>query len=279
MKGLLYLASVLVLSVGVTLFLLPGRTDTLFSWTVNPPLTAAFLGAAYLAAFVLELLGARETLWARARVAVPAVLTFTVLTLIATLFHIDKFHFGPGFSSFTQAGTWVWLLVYALVPVAMIVVLAQQLRRPGIDPPREVPMPGWIRTVLFLQAVVGVGLGTALFIAPAWAAERFWSWPLTALTGRAVGAWLIGLGIAAGHMAWENDWLRARAGAISFSAFGLLQLAALLRFGLPGSPAYDLPVVEWSDWQAWAYVLLLLSVFAVGAYGWLASAHPARTAR
>ena len=79
------------------------------------------MGAAYLAAFVLEFLGARETIWARARVAVPAVLVFTVLTLVATLLHIDKFHFGPEFSLLTQAGTWVWLLIYAIVPVGMVV--------------------------------------------------------------------------------------------------------------------------------------------------------------
>ena len=93
----------------------------------QPPLTAAFLGAAYLSAFVIEFLSARETLWARARIAVPAVLLFTILTLVATILHIDKFHFGGEFRLITQAGTWVWMLVYAIVPVAMSVLLVQQL--------------------------------------------------------------------------------------------------------------------------------------------------------
>ena len=198
MKWLLYIASVLVLLIGLTLFLFPGRTDTLFSWTVNRPLTAAFLGAAYLAAFVLEFLSARESLWARARVAVPAVLLFTILTLVATLLHIGKFHFGPAFSLFTQAGTWVWLLVYAIVPVTMSVLLVLQPRVPGIDPPRHAPMPGWIRLAFSFQAAVMLLLGITLFIVPKQTADVFWPWLLSPLTGRAMGPG-----------SWGSGWLPA----------------------------------------------------------------------
>jgi hypothetical protein len=56
------------------------QTETYFAWTIHPPLTAAVLGAGYWASFVLELLSARERLWARTRVAVPAVLLFSTLT-------------------------------------------------------------------------------------------------------------------------------------------------------------------------------------------------------
>ena len=59
---ILYIASFLVLSVGLSLYLLSQKTDTYFSWTINPPLTAAFLGAGYLASFLTELLAARESI-------------------------------------------------------------------------------------------------------------------------------------------------------------------------------------------------------------------------
>lgn len=271
MKWLLYIASALVLAVGTTLFLFPGRTDTLFSWTVNPALTAAFLGAAYLSAFVLEFLGARETLWARARVAVPAVLTFTFLTLIATLLHIDKFHFGSAFGLFTQAGTWVWLLVYAIVPVAMAVLLVLQLRAPGTEPPRSVPMPIWIRLVYAGQATIMILLGIVFFVVPKPAADLVWPWMLTPLTGRAVGAWLVGVGIAAGQIAWENDWLRARIGAISYTLFGFLELVVLLRFASAQDPATGYPILAWGDLRTWIYLLFLVSILAAGAYGWWAA--------
>jgi hypothetical protein len=271
MKLLLYVASVLVLMVGASLFLFPHRTDTLFSWTVNPALTAAFLGAAYWSAFVLEFLAARETLWARARIAVPAVLLFTFLTLIATLLHIDKFHFGPAFSLLTQAGTWVWLLVYALVPVAMAVLLVLQVRKPGIDPPRDAAIPGWIRLVFNAQAAIMILLGIALFVMPKPTAELIWPWTLTPLTGRAIGAWLLGVGVAAGHIAWENDWLRARAGTIAYALFGVLELIVLLRFATALDPVSGYPIVDWRDLRLWIYFLFLLSILAAGTYGWWAA--------
>ncbi len=59
---LLYLASFLVLSVGLSVYLLSEKTGVYFSWTINPPLSAAFLGAGYLASFLLEFLSARESM-------------------------------------------------------------------------------------------------------------------------------------------------------------------------------------------------------------------------
>ena len=97
----------------------------------------------------MELLGSREKLWAGTRITVPAVFLFTSLTLLATLIHLDNFHFGAGFDLITQAGTWVWLLVYASVPIAMVVLLIPQLRVPGDDPPRRLPISGVMRTILW----------------------------------------------------------------------------------------------------------------------------------
>lgn len=65
MRRLLYVNSTLVLIIGIPLYLLSERTDTYFAWTIDPPLTAAALGAGYWASFVLELLSAREGRWAR----------------------------------------------------------------------------------------------------------------------------------------------------------------------------------------------------------------------
>src|SRR5947208_5806708 len=92
MRIMLVVAAVLVFSVGGSLTLLPLQTDRFFAWTIATPLTAGFLGAAYWSACVLELLAARERFWVYARIAVPTVLLFTVLTLIVTLVHLDKFH-------------------------------------------------------------------------------------------------------------------------------------------------------------------------------------------
>ena len=193
-----------------------------------------------------------------------AVLLFTALTLVATLIHLDRFHFGaPLF--ITRAGTWVWLAVYAGVPVAMSVLLALQLPAPGGDPVREAPLPRWVRLVAGLQGLVMLVLGAALFLMPQVTAP-LWPWTLSALTGRAIGAWLIGVGTSAVHMVWENDWPRVKAAMLSYALFGLLEILAVLRYS--GTP-------DWSSPGAWVYAAFLLSVAAVGLYGWLASRRPA----
>ena len=98
MRRLLYTASVLVLLAGIQLFVFTGRTDSFFAFTVANPLAAAFLGAAYWAAVAIEALAGRQAVWANARIAVPAVLVFTILTLAVTLTHLGQLHLGGRFA-------------------------------------------------------------------------------------------------------------------------------------------------------------------------------------
>src|SRR5207249_3583692 len=140
-------ASSLVFLAGLQLSLLTEQTDTYFAWTIAPPLTAAFLGAAYWAAVPVELIAARETVWAKARVAVPAIWLFTTLTLVATLVHFDRFHFSSPMAS-AQGAAWFWLAIYAGVPVAMLLIGWLQIRAPGGDPPRGSPAPTWMRVLV-----------------------------------------------------------------------------------------------------------------------------------
>jgi hypothetical protein len=260
MRLILLVASVLVLSVTISLYLLTEQTDRYFAWTIGLPLTAAFLGSGYGASFLLEYLSSRERIWARARLAVPAVLLFTTLTLIATLLHLEPFHFDSP-HLITRAGTWVWMIVYGGVPPALALVWLHQVRQPGSDPPIIAPIPGWMRLLLTSQAAVMLLLGAALFIWPTVVAP-IWPWALTALTGRVVGAWLVGIGTVAAHAAWENDWVRVENMMISYLAFAVLQFVALLRY--PDAVAWDSP-------GAWLYVLFQLTVLAAGLYGWLAA--------
>ena len=74
----------------------------------------------------------------------------------------------------------------------------------------------------------------------------------------AVGAWLIGLGVAAANMAWEGDWRRVLPVSAMFAVFGALELVVLLRF---------VGDVAWGGARAWIYCLFLLCVLAVGLYG------------
>jgi len=266
MRWLLLVASVLVFIIGIPLFLLSGQTDRYFAWTISVPLTAAFLGAGYWSSFFIEFVAARERVWANSRVAVPAVFVFTALTLVATLVHLDLFHLGSSFAGITQIGTWTWMVVYVSVPILLAALWLIQLRLPGGDPPRRTPMSGGVRLAIYLLAAGMLVVGVALFVAPL-GAGVLWPWELTPLTGRAVGAWLIGLGVAAAHMARERDWRRVLPASAMFAVFGALELVVLFRF---------LGDVVWSGVRAWIYLLFLLSMLAVGLYGLYAARTPER---
>jgi len=257
MRWLLFTASVLVLLAGIQLFVFTGHTGQFFAWTIGNPLAAAFLGAAYWAAVPIEALAARQALWANARIAVPAVLVFTVLTLAATLTHLSRLHLGAGFATGTQIVTVAWIAIYVLVPALLVILLAVQVRTPGVDPPRSVGLPAWLYVVLVVQAIVLLGLGIALFAAPGQAAP-LWPWKLTPMMAQATGAWLISLGVAAGHALAERDARRLRPAAV-----GYILLAVLLSIALARYPDQ----FEWRSASGILFLIFLATMLLTGAVG------------
>jgi hypothetical protein len=254
LRRLLFIASVLVLLAGLQLFVFTGRTDHFFAWTIANPLAAAFLGAAYWASVPLEALAGRQALWANARIAVPAVLVFTVLTLAATVTHLGQLHLGAGFPAGTQIVTVTWIAIYVLVPALLLILLAVQARTPGTDPPRSARLPGWLCVLLAVQAVVLLGLGIALFAVPAQAAP-VWPWALTPMMAQATGAWLISLGVAAGHAVLERDARRLRP-----AATGQILLAVLLAVALARYPH----LFEWRSASGIVYLIFLVTMLLTG---------------
>ena len=158
------LTAFVVFTALATVSLLPmgGSTETTFAWTIASRPNASFLGAAYVAGFVLSVLALRRRRWSEIRVSVVTVTVFTVLTLVPTLLHLHKFHLMAGAGTARMAG-WVWLVVYLIVPVAGIVVLVRQTRlarRSGGAVDRRErrvvvrPMPAPLAALLILQGIV-----------------------------------------------------------------------------------------------------------------------------
>jgi hypothetical protein len=256
-RWLLVIASVLVALAGIQLFVFTGRTGSFFAWTIVNPLAAAFLGACYWAAVPIEALAGRQPVWANARIAVPAVFVFTVLTLVATLTHLGQFHLGSQFPAGARIVTVGWIAIYVLVPVLMLIALAVQSRVPGADPPRQAGLPAWTCAVLAGQAIVLLGAGVALFAAPGPAA-RVWPWTLTPLAAQATGAWLISLGVAAGHALAERDARRLRPAAAGAAVLAVLQVAALARYP---------HLFAWHSASGIVYLIVLATVLLTGAAG------------
>ncbi len=126
---------------------------------------------------------------------------------------------------------------------------------------RKLPLIWLLRLGLSLGNLweESLALGLALFLAPELVAATWWPWALTALAGRAVAAWLLGLGVAVAHSVWEADYGRVRAGTASLAVFGLLQFVALARYG---------SAVDWARPVTWGYMMLMVSFVVVGVVGW-----------
>lgn len=235
------------------LFFLTTHTDRYFAWTIEPPLTAAVLGANYLASTFLAVVAARKSTWAHGRISISVALVFAPITTAATFIHLDNFHLDTFYG-------WFWVSAYAVYPPMLAVLLLRQLRTPGGDPPGEIPLPAWVRVLLGLQAVLLLPLGVVMFAAPG-VADRLWPWELTPLTSRALSAWVLAFGVLAAHAIRENDLDRTHAALATYPVFGALHVIALARF--PGD-------VRWNAAGAWIYTALIATTFLLGLYGWLA---------
>jgi len=257
-RGWLNFATAVEIVAVLQLYFFSTSTDKYFAWTIAVPLTAAFLGAGFGAGFILVFLYRNETLWANARVALPGVLVFTLLTLLATFIHFDKFHIVSSTLPTAVFFSWVWLIIYSAAPIVQAIAIWQQTRAAGGDPPRQHPLPAWLKIALGSHVAIMLLVGIPLFLAPA-VVSPLWPWALTLLTARAVSAWVIGIGVILGHALWENEWSRIRGGALAYAVYSAMQIIALFRFPdqIIFGPSF------------WMYIAILVSGVGLGWYGWI----------
>ena len=107
---------------GALLFIGAEETADWFSWTIEPPLTAAFLGGVYWAAAVLFWHTSGLSGWAALRTAAAAEAVAAAGLLVATLIHLDKFHhdlFG-----------YFWITVYAIAAPVIVRARGRALASP-----------------------------------------------------------------------------------------------------------------------------------------------------
>ena len=212
----------------------PRRPTETFAWTIEPPLTAAFIGAGYAAGFVLVVLSLRDPVWAHSRVPVLTIFVFVVLTLVATLLHINRMHFDDDFGGLdflAKAAAWFWLAVYVVVPVAMLVAARPAGARARATTRRRATRCPWLlRVALAVESAVLLVVGAAALRRPddggvglAVAADAVhragWSPP-----GCSPSAW------RRRWRRWPATCARLRTAAIAYTVFGVLVLVAVARF-------------------------------------------------
>ena len=254
-RWLLGVFSALTLLAFVSLFLMASRTDRYFAWTIAPSATAAFVGAAYGAGCLLVVMSLRERWWSRVRVPFVTVLVFTVVTLAATLLHLDPFHFdAPGVIA--RGAAWFWVAVYVIVPLGMLLMLVAQERLPQVDPPGRMPLPRGLAAVLVVQGAVFLTVGAVLFADPG-TESALWPWQLTPLTARTVAAWLLAFGAGTVLALLDRDLDRLELAAVAYAVFGALEIAVLLLYA---------DVVRWDSPATYGYLALTASTVLSGAY-------------
>jgi hypothetical protein len=243
---------VLALANGLFLYLAPSQAAVHYAWSIKPPVSAAFIGAGFLAGSVVTALVLFATKrWRSLQTLPPALWVLATSLLVATIVHHAKFKFG-------YPPTWLWLIVYAGVPLAVPVLVYRQRRtaesRPATDPA--------LRPTRVLSAIFGVLLlagATALYAAPV-AVGKHWPWLLTPLLGRVVAAWyalfgtmLVSCAIGLRHAS------EAVLPYVTLAAWCLLLLALPLLYSADvhtGTTAFWL-------WTAGMVVLLALALHAL----------------
>lgn len=231
------------------LFFLTTHTDKFFAWTIKPSLTAAILGANYIASTFLAIFASRKHLWAEGRVSVSVALVFAPITTAATFIHLNKFHLHSFFG-------WFWIVAYGIYPVMLAIYLVKQLKTPGRDPERTQPLPGWVKGLLALHGLL-IPLGLIMFFSPS-SMFGWWPWQLTPLTARALSAWVLAFGVLGVQNIWENDLRRVEVAFLTYPVFAVLHIVGLLRFSSD---------FRWGSLPGWAYLIFLVITTVLGVFG------------
>jgi len=182
----LWLPLVLAAGNGFFLYFLPWLAETLYAWSIKPPVNAAFMGAGYLTGVVacaLAVFAAKY--WRSVR---PLVLPFGLLGIGlfgATILHADKFFW-------TYPLTWIWTLIYFILPPGVAIVWIAHERVPTQFPAAD-PRLSAVRWVCWPLGVVLVVGGVFVYFAPESIANN-WPWQVTPLLLRCFASWYLLMG-------------------------------------------------------------------------------------
>jgi hypothetical protein len=246
-------ATMLVAFAAIPLFFFSEKTNEYFAWTIQPPLSAAFLGAGYWAVTLAVILALRDSEWTRVRIVLPVLATGVTAILLATLLHLDRFHLNsPIFTA--QMEAWAWLILYVGLIPALGLAVFKQRQEQGSELPRQAPFPTWLRGLMGLLGGLMLLIGVAMFIAPLQVAP-IWGWTLTPLTGRMAASWFTAIGVSLLVGVRENEYSRVYVAASALVAYAVLQALNLVRYSA---------TIQWGQPNIWLFVAILLALFVIG---------------
>lgn len=180
------------------LILFPAHTDSLFFWTIRPPINAGLFGALYLGGAAAVGYATWRNMWEPARFLVPILVTAGVLISGVTFLHLDSFT--PGVRLV------YWLVVYVGAPLLAALIYFDQERR-GANWRVAVPVRPITRSIATITGALVVVAGVLLIIRPETAVAQ-WPWPTGPLMVRIFAAWFAAFGAGLLWFQVERDWRR-----------------------------------------------------------------------
>jgi hypothetical protein len=159
------------------LLLVPGQTRALFAWPIQPAVTAAILGSAYVAGSYFFIRVVTGTPWHLVAGGFPPVIVFVWMAGVATLLHLDRLN-----DSGLPLIAWVALYVVTPLLVPVIYLSNRSRARP---PPAGRQLQDGMRLLLGLSGGAVLIAALVAFVSPATIIET-WPWQLTPLTLRVV---------------------------------------------------------------------------------------------
>lgn len=121
--GFLMGQGVIVTLLAVMLFIFPSLMSSLWPWKVTPLLAQMYAGP-LLSYGIGSLLYARQRSWSEIRPVVPAMLAFTLTTLVISVMHRNLFSAG-------ELTDWIWFVLFGAGSAGLAVLTSGVLRRGG----------------------------------------------------------------------------------------------------------------------------------------------------
>lgn len=178
---------VLAIANGAFLYLFPSQAEPDYAWAIAPPVSAAYIGAGYLAGALASALALNAGSFASIRPLAPALFVLSIVLLAATLIDADRFRWD-------YPATWLWTAVYAGVPLGILYLWTRQTRIAGAAARPGRGAPGSLRAVSIALGAVLVLIAIILFLAPQSLLDD-WPWAITPLMSRVFAGWFALAGV------------------------------------------------------------------------------------
>lgn len=257
LRTVFILGGFLSLMAAIQLFVLAERTDVYFAWTIQPPLTAAVIGAFFFGTMTFGFVAFREPVWENVRGAVVGLFLVLCLKLAATLLHLDRFHFDSQ-NPLTVFVTWVWLTIYSVLPLVVLAGLFLQKRLNVKSNVVPSSLPGWIRVLILLHGTSSLFVGFGMFTFPQ-SVIPLWGWTLTPLTARALSAWFLSFAVVDWFMVRDDDWRKLRIMALEYIVSVVFVSVALMLYSNE---------IRWGSAGAVGFVAYLALMLVIGVTGY-----------